>query len=252
VATAGDARRAGRELVLELVFRPPASALVSLLARLRVAPPAVVVANAAVGLVAALALALDHLLAAAVLLQLKTLLDNSDGELARATGRVTRVGRYLDTVADLVVNAAVFAALGYSTGEALLAAAGFVALTVVLAVDYNATELYREARGVAQPLPLATRSRAERALTRFYDVVYGPLDRSLRRVLGRADLDRFTVTVLANLGLSTQLLALGICLALGGPGAYLWIVLSCLLLVVALQVRAERGAREGPTRRREA
>ena len=32
-----------------------------------------------------------------LLLQLKTLLDNADGQLARVTGRVTLVGRYLDT-----------------------------------------------------------------------------------------------------------------------------------------------------------
>ena len=52
-----------------------------------------------------------------VLLQLKTVLDNADGQLARASGRVTLTGRYLDTEADLVVNAALFAALGYVTGQ---------------------------------------------------------------------------------------------------------------------------------------
>ena len=92
-------------------------------------------------------LAREELVLAALLLQVKTLLDNADGALARATGRVTLVGRYLDTLADLVVNAAVFAALAVVTGEPLLALAAFVALTLVLAVDYNATELYREARG---------------------------------------------------------------------------------------------------------
>ena len=92
-------------------------------------------------------LAREELILAALLLQVKTLLDNADGGLARATGRVTLVGRYLDTLADLVVNAAVFAALAVVTGEPLLALAAFVALTLVLAVDYNATELYREARG---------------------------------------------------------------------------------------------------------
>ena len=66
---------------------------------------------------AALVLYRGHLVAAALLLQLKTLLDNADGALARATGQVTLTGRYLDTIADLVVNAAVFAALGHVTGQ---------------------------------------------------------------------------------------------------------------------------------------
>ena len=135
-----DSRRAGRELVLDLVFRPLSNALVPVLARIGVAPPVVVLANAAVGLVAAVAIARGQLVAGAVLLQLKSLLDNSDGQLARVQGRVTLTGRYLDTEADLVVNAAVFAALAYVTGEAALAVVAFVALTVVLAVDFNVTE----------------------------------------------------------------------------------------------------------------
>jgi len=51
------------------------------------------------------------------------------------------------------------------------------------------------------------------------------------------------VTVLANLGLSTQLAVLGTCLVFGVPVLYLWIVLGCLLLIVPLQLRAERRAR---------
>ena len=49
-------------------------------------PPAVVLAHATVGLAAALLLAQGELLGAAVLLQVKTLLDNADGLLARASG----------------------------------------------------------------------------------------------------------------------------------------------------------------------
>ena len=88
-SAAGSAagRRAGRELLLEGVFRPVSNVLVPLFVRTRVPPPVVVVANAIVGLLAAIALALGELLAAAVLLQLKTLLDNLDGQLARTTGR---------------------------------------------------------------------------------------------------------------------------------------------------------------------
>ena len=92
---------------------------------------------------------------------------------------------------------------------------------------------------------------------------YGPLDRLVRgvserrfqrlvpagtaapRVVAarRAYRDRFTLTVLANLGLTTQFLVLGVCLALGVPAAYLWIVLACLVLLLPLQMRAERRAR---------
>jgi archaetidylinositol phosphate synthase len=243
-----EPRRAGRELLLEVVFRPLSNALASLFARAGIAPPAVVLANAAVGLVAALALAGGNLLAAALLLQLKTLLDNTDGQLARITDRVTLLGRYLDTEADLVVNAALFAALGHVTGQPLLAAAGFVALTLVLSVDFNVTALYREAHRIPNEEPRATGGLAERALGAVYRLLFAPLDRAVRGVSAwrfgsRPAYDRFTVTVLANLGLTTQLAVLGIFLVLGAPSAYLWLVLGCLVLLAAVHVRAELRAK---------
>ena len=214
----------------------------------RVPPPAVVLANAAVGLVAAFALGRGDLIAAAVLLQLKTLLDNLDGQLARASGRVTLAGRYLDTLADLVVNAALFAALGYVTGQPFLAAASFVALTLVLAVDFNVTALYREAHEIPNPQPAATGGTAERILGSLYGALFAPLDRAVRSSRGGAftgsgSYDGFTVTFLANLGLTTQLVVLGLCLLLDAPSAYLWFVLACLVALVPLQLRAERRAR---------
>ena len=241
-------RRAGRELVLESVFRPLSNFFVPLLQRAKVPPPAVVLANAAVGFVAALAIARGELIAAAVLLQLKTLLDNMDGQLARVSGRVTLSGRYLDTLADLLVNAAIFAALGYVTGQPLLAVLSFVALTLVLAVDFNVTELYREAHGIPSPQPPATGESAERVLASLYAAVFAPLDRavrsvSARRFQGRVRYDRFTVTFLANLGLTTQLVVLGLCLLLGAASAYPWFCLACLASLVPLQLRAERQAR---------
>ena len=109
--------RRGTELVCEKVFRPLAHPLVLLFARLRVPPTAVVVAAGAAGIAGALELGRGSLLAAALLVQLKTLLDNADGQLARLTGRITAFGRYLDSEVDLLVNAALFAALGQRAGQ---------------------------------------------------------------------------------------------------------------------------------------
>ena len=79
----------GTELVCEKVFRPLAHPLVLLFARLRVPPPLVVVAAGAAGLAAAVELGRGSLLAAAVLVQLKTLLDNGflHGDCITVTGR---------------------------------------------------------------------------------------------------------------------------------------------------------------------
>lgn len=258
-----EARRAGRELLLEAVFRPLAGVLVRPLLRLRVAPPAVVLANALAGLAAAAAIGRGALLTGALLLQLKTLLDNTDGQLARVSGRVTLMGRYLDTVADLVVNAAVFVALAHVTGRPLLATAGLAALTLVLAVDFNVTELARATFGIAGDDPRATGGIGERLLGAAYAAVFAPQDRLVRVVserrfaaavgdpgaeradeARRAYFDPFTLGALANFGLTTQLAVLGLCLALGVPEVYLWLAVASLAALVPLQLRRERRVRQ--------
>jgi archaetidylinositol phosphate synthase len=251
-----ESRRMGRELVLEWVFQPLSSVLLPLLVRLRLAPQVVVLANAATGLLAAVAIGLEALVAGAVLLQLKTLLDNSDGRLARATGRVTLAGRYLDTLADLVVNAAVFVALAYVTNRPLLSLAAFVAVTLVLSVDFNVSELARAAAGDVSTPPTPTGSRAERALAAVYRLLLAPQDRLVRAfsrrrlehaARGRVTIDAerayhdsVTLTALANLGLTTQLAVLGICLVLDLPAVYLWLAVASFLALVPLQLRRER------------
>jgi archaetidylinositol phosphate synthase len=193
---------------------------------------------------------------AALLLQLKTLLDNADGRLARLSGRVTRFGRFLDSDLDLLVNVALFAALGALTEERWLALGAFLALTIVLSANHNAAELYREARGTPVRLPPPTGSLPERAAEGFYGLVFAPQDRIVRAFverrlerlapdveLRRAYHDQATMTVFANLGLSTQLAALGVCLALGAPEVYLWLVLGSLAVLPLLAWRRERLAR---------
>lgn len=255
------------------LFQPLANPLIRALAALGVNPLWVVVSHTLIGLVAAGLIARDGragtpgpslaLLAAALLLQLKTVLDNSDGGLARATGRVTRMGRYLDTVLDLGVNLALFAALS-AHGPAPLALAAFAILTLLLSLDHNLERLYRGLRrpanaAVAEPPP-----GAPAALVAVFEGIYRRLlapqdrwiesaDRSLfRRLAGRpweaaprawrlAWSDLFSTATLVNLGLSSQLLLLGVCLAVGRPFVYVGAIFVQAVYVVAVAaVRAVR------------
>lgn len=240
--------RQGKELVCELVFRPLAHLVVLALLPLRVPPPAVVVTGACTGLAAAVALGRGHLLAAALLLQLKTVLDNADGQLARLSGRITAFGRYLDAECDLVVDAAVFAALGLRVGP-WLALAGFLLVTAVLSANFNLERLYRREHARAAAAGPPERGAAA-LLARLYGIAYGWQDRLVeryaeRRLRGRplearrAWHDAGTVAAAANLGLSTQLAALGLCLALGAPGAYVAVVGASALLLVVLVLRRD-------------
>ena len=246
--------KVGQELLCEHLFRPVAHLVVVLLLPMRVPPPLVAAASGAAGIAAAVELAQGRFLLAALLVQLKTVLDNADGQLARLSGRITPFGRYLDSELDLVVNAALFAAVGWTTGRPVLAAAGFVALTTVLNVNYNAERLYRAERGEAPSAMPETSGRADGLLRGLYLLLYAPQDRLVERFVARrlhgasrearlAYHDRTTVAVLANLGMSTQLLVFGICVALGRPGAFAWIALGELALVPCLALRRDLALR---------
>jgi archaetidylinositol phosphate synthase len=244
-------QRPSFEVVCELVCRPLAHVVVLALLPLRVPPPAVVGASATVGIAGAVELGRGNLLLAALLLQVKTVLDNADGQLARASGQVTAFGRYLDSESDLFVNAAIFVGLGWVTGRPWLALVAFLVLTLVLSVDFNLERLYRVASGeTADIMPPATGATA--VLKRVYGIVYAPQDRLIEafvdsRARGRrAYHDRATLSILANFGLSTQLAVLGICLAAGHPAAYLWVVLACGVALIPLALRRERLARRAP------
>jgi CDP-alcohol phosphatidyltransferase-like enzyme len=206
-------------VLCEHVFRPLAHAVVVPLAWLRVPPPAVVLLAAAVGIGGAIELARGHFVVAALLVQLKTVLDNADGQLARLTGRVTAFGRYLDSECDLLVNAALFAAL-----RSPLAGLAFVLLTLVLSANFNVERLSRGAEAAWD----------SSLLGRVYGVLYGWQDRLADRLLGGRAIQPWQVSALANLGMTTQLAAFGLCMALGHPAAFVWVIVCEAVGVAAL------------------
>ena len=219
----------------EKVFRPLAHPLVLLFARLRVPPPAVVVAAGVAGVAAAVELGRGSLLAAALLVQLKTLLDNADGQLARLTGRISAFGRYLDSEVDLLVNAVLFAALAWTAPPAV-ALAGFQALTSVLSLNFNAERL----SGAAGAEPEAE-TRGTAVLRRIYAFVYAPQDRLAEALVVRRPslTSPVSVSLLANLGMSTQLAAFGLLIAAGYPLAFAWVALA-EVAVIALALLPRR------------
>lgn len=236
--------RRGVELLCEGVFRPLAHPLVLVLARLRVAPPVVVLAAGAAGMAGAVELGRGSFLLAALLVQLKTLLDNADGQLARLTGRTSAFGRYLDSEVDLLVNAALFAALGWRFSQPAFALVGFIALTSVLSLNFNAERLSRA--GTAEPEENSpSNSLLLAAVSRFYRAVYAPQDRLAEWLVARRPwlAGSPSVGILANLGMSSQLAVLGVFLALGHPLGFAWLALGELGLI-ALAAVPQRLPRE--------
>jgi phosphatidylglycerophosphate synthase len=197
----------------------------------------VVVAAGAAGIAAALELGRGSFVVAALLVQLKTVLDNADGQLARLTGRTSAFGRYLDSEVDLLVNAALFTGLGWTTGSPALALAGFLAVTSVLSLNFNVERLSRAATAE----PEAVGGRATRVLRRIYGFTYAPQDRLAEALVAcrPALTGPFAVSALANLGMSTQLAAFGLLMALGHPLVFAWLALA-QVAVIALALLPRR------------
>ncbi|RTH40023.1 CDP-alcohol phosphatidyltransferase [Thermus scotoductus] len=232
----GAKERPVQEFLNVLLFRPLAHLVVLLLYRTRVRPHHLVLFHTLLVLLAARLIHLGQDVPAAFLLQLKTVLDNADGQLARLRGEVTELGRYLDTELDLLGNLFLFLALGARTGAWELAFAAFLVFTLVQSYDFNLERFYREAHGL--PLPAERQdppSPLLGLLRGVYRLFFLPQDQGIRALEGlllrRLGLsperfwDEGALAGVVNLGLTTQLFFLGVFLALHQPGAYLTFVL---------------------------
>ena len=214
--------RGAVEFLSDRVYRPMAHLVVRLVLPTPVRPEHLVLVQGFLGALAALFVARGADLAAALLLVLRSILDNADGQLARARRQTSQLGRYLDTEVDLVTNLLVFLALGLRTGRVGLAFLSFLLLVLLLSADYalNSPKTLPEARGAE---PWASRLEA------FYRAFFGPQDAFFARLFARGAPHGYR-TFLANLGLSTQHTLLALFLLLGAPEGYLLAVVLAFLL----------------------
>jgi phosphatidylglycerophosphate synthase len=115
-------RESGEHWAGSLYMRKVSPYLTWLLAKTPITPNQATGLMIVSGLVGAVVLALPGLWAAvlaALLVQLYLLLDCSDGELARWTGRTSITGVYLDRVGHYVCEAALLIGLGWRASETL-------------------------------------------------------------------------------------------------------------------------------------
>jgi phosphatidylglycerophosphate synthase len=229
--------------------RPVARWLVSVLLPTAVSPIQVTLAFTVVGLAAALLFALDRgLWTAALLLLVKSALDGADGSLARARGTPSRVGRFLDSVCDFIVNLAVFTGIaageiqrGSSPAILLVALAALVSAMLQVSLYNRFYVLYRAQAGGDQTSHVTEDSAGGypgdnpdwlRWLYSAYRVIYGWQDALvayLDETLSphQPPLGARFLSFASILGLGTQLLVIAVCAILGVP------ILSLLLFLTA-------------------
>ena len=247
------------ELVNTYVLRPIAGLLVRALYRTPVTPNQVTVAAIIAGLVAAILYArgtATAVVAAGLFITLKDLLDSADGQLARAKQLYSRRGRFLDSIGDFAVDAAVFAAIGWTLERwnvlpvpwvfALLAFAG-ITLRVSYHVFYQASFLhlggaYEKNRIIEEITEADLRGdRVALGLQRIFVVIYGWQDRLMLRIdawcsggnSGEAFRhswygDATALRLSGFLGFGTELLLLTVCSVLNELRLY--VILNLVLM----------------------
>lgn len=209
---------------------------------------------------------------AGLLLVLKSLLDAVDGSLARARGRPSRVGRFLDSVCDYFVNAAVLLGVGWSQATQRGSAWPLVLAALALEVmTWQGTTFnyyyvrYRHLIGGDrtsrieesddEPLPW-DHPGALRVLLGAYRAIYGWQDRwtaSLDAWITRDPgsptyTDKRLLTLTTTMGLGFQLLLFAVLSWLGRAAWIPWLVLGpyTLLWLLLMVVRGVAAARAAP------
>jgi phosphatidylglycerophosphate synthase len=241
---------AGRWLAVRLIDSP-------------VTPIHLTMAFTVAGLAAALLLALGRgLWLAAALLVIKSALDAADGGLARARRHPSRVGRFLDSDCDFVVNVAVYAGIAAGlvgrTGQLWYVPLAFLALSsAILQVSlYNHYYVrYRAATGGDQTSQVSEEAAGgyawdDRAwlgpLYLGYRVIYGWQDAAVagldQRVApnGSAPTRGF-MTAVSLLGLGAQMLVIALSSVLGHPEWALWFLVTAFNAYAAVLILSRRG-----------
>jgi phosphatidylglycerophosphate synthase len=242
------------EVVNIWVLRPLASVIVWAVYPTRVTPNMVTVAAVVIGLAAgwfySAGIAAATLLAG-VLILLKDIVDDADGQLARAKRQYSRRGRFLDSIGDFVVDVAVFTGIGWSVYHAepgiagpLLALLGLAGITLRVShhVFYQASFLHQEKRyGLNRIVEEITEEDRRGdpvafALQRVFGLIYTWQDRLMLRIDGwcragkvRDELlptwygDRFALRLSGLLGFGTEISLLAVCSWFDAVETYLWL-----------------------------
>ena len=182
------------------------------------------------GLIAVACILLEYYWAAGFFLLFKSILDAADGELARIRGTPSYTGRYLDSVADILLNMLIFIALWYISEVhfiyCLLAFLGIQLQGTLYNYYYvimrNHLNGDTTSRIFENETPTALEGETQKNVTILFGVykaLYGVFDRTIYALDGDAStgkrLPNIVMTALSTFGLGFQLLIISVMLVLG-------------------------------------
>lgn len=182
------------------------------------------------GLIGITCMVFGYYWAAAFFLIFKSILDAADGELARVKNTPSYTGRYLDSVADILLNFLIFIALWYITDAhflyVFLASLGLQLQGTLYNYYYvilrNKVNGDTTSRVFEIDTPVALKGEKQKNVTilfRIYKVLYGVFDKIIYTLDAKASngkqLPSILMTALSTFGLGFQLLLISILLVAG-------------------------------------
>ena len=210
--------------------RPIARVIANSLKNTNFTPIHVTISFIISGLIAIYCIILGYYWFAAFFLILKSILDAADGELARVKQKPSYSGRYLDSVADIILNALFLISIWYVTDSAF-----WICLAAFLGVQLQGT-LYNyyyvilrnkfngdtTSRVFEDKTPVAFMGEMQshvNILFGLYKLLYGAFDRTIYALDSNADkgrvLPNWLMTSVSTFGLGFQLLIIAVLLITG-------------------------------------
>lgn len=277
------------ELINVFVLRPLAAAIVWLVYPTPLTPNDLTLIAIVVGFASAyyyMLAAPAAIALAGVLIVVKDILDDADGQLARAKELYSRRGRFLDSVGDAAVNLALFAGVTYSVYRIhsnpltiILGTLSLLGITLRVSyhVFYQVSFLHLENRYRLNRITEEVTDEDRRGdsvalrMQQLFALIYGWQDRLMSRIdrwcrgerFDQALLpvwysDRFGLRLSGLMGFGTEYMLLGICSWFDSLDAYLllnvfvWngIWLSSVLyrkLVLSKNLTRQEGPRTPPS-----
>jgi phosphatidylglycerophosphate synthase len=212
----------------------------------------VLIAAVILGLASSVFLWYGKLITAAVLLHLRDVCDASDGSLARLRGMTTRIGRFLDSLGDMLVLTVVIAVITIkaflASGENVYIGLGIITwFSLFIQCSYFNYYQLKYAESLDKPLQakLEEKSKGDsdsqsvKVLRLFYRVLYSWQDLLIRQIdrlsISIVDIypgfdqnewyrDKIFLTLNSLLCFGTHIFVFCICFVFGNPVLALYII----------------------------
>ena len=268
------------ELINTYLLRPIAGIIVWALYYTPITPNQVTFVSILSGIAAALFYlkgTASAFVIAGLLITLKDILDSADGQLARAKQLQSRTGRFLDSIGDFIVDAAVFGCIGWTLYKLnndwfilFLSLLGFIGISLRVSYhvfyqvhflhlqkQYKNNRITEEVRNEDQ-----IKGGIELTLQRIFQFIYGWQDRlmvwidgrsarkTLRSFLGAAQIepsevykswysDTLALRISGLLGFGTELFLLMLCSVFNQLELYLYLNLFLMngILIICILYR---------------